>query len=70
MPYPKRDFAKLLKFHKHLRFRVVQNEVNSFLIVKLDVARQITVRMGINAQGKAWMPLLPTEKTREVGLII
>lgn len=70
LPCPKIDFAKLLQFHKHLRFRVVQNEVNSFLIVKLDVTRQVTVRMGVDAQGKARMPLLPAEKAREVGLTI
>lgn len=65
----KKVFAKCLKQRKHSRFGVVQNEVDSFLVVKLDVTGQLTVTMGINAQWKARMPLLPAEK-REVGLTI
>lgn len=65
----KKAFAECLKYHKHLRFGVVQNEVDSFLVVKLDVTGQFTVTMGINAQWKARVPLLPAEKG-EVGLTV
>lgn len=59
------DYLRRAAFSLCLRLAVVQDEVHSLLAVKLYVARQLLVCVGVNAHWESRMPFLPSRHMPE-----